>query len=178
MSNVGRWDEWYATLTEPEPYDDKAMYVLGAEWLADCETVEDWGTGKGWFKTLRPDAIGIDGSQTPFADKIADLELYRSTTEGLWMRGVLEHNWGWERILANAVASFTKRMALAVFTPDSTRVEQLAFTDAVGVPDLAIPSPFIEELLVDCDWTYTEHATDTVYGIERLWLISKGDPCE
>lgn len=179
MTNVGKWDGWYANLGDPEPYDDTAMYVLGAEWLAGCDRVEDWGTGRGWFKTLRPDAIGIDGSQTPHADIIADLETYRSTTSGLWMRHVIEHNWAWERILTNAVASFTDRMALCLFTPDGPAVAQLDFVDP-GVPDLCIPTPLIDDVLAEagCDWTCTEYATDTVYGLERLWLISKEAPCE
>jgi len=179
MTNVGKWDGWYADLIEPAPYDDTAMYALGAEWLADCESVEDCVTGRGWFKTLRPDAIGIDGSQTPFADVIADLDTYRSTTPGLWMRGVIEHNWSWERILTNAVVSFTERMALCLFTPDGPQVEQLAFVDPPGVPDLCIPTAFVDDILASfgCDWTCTEYATATTYGVERLWLISKGTPC-
>lgn len=172
VSNVGKWNPWYGGLTEPAPYNDTATYKIGAAWLESCETVEDWGTGRGWFKTLRPDAIGIDGSQTPFADVIADLAEYRSQVDGIWMRGVAEHDWQWQKILTNAFSSFTQRMALVMFTPDGPDVEQCDFTAELGVPDLIIPTRFVDDLIpagVTVEFSVVE--TDTRYGAERVWLL-------
>ena len=49
MTNVGRWDQWYAGLGDPEPYDDPAIYLLAAKELgvdpARCCVVEDSGIG-------------------------------------------------------------------------------------------------------------------------------------
>jgi hypothetical protein len=172
-SNVGRWDDWYAELTEPAPYDDVTTYSIGAEWLEPCVTVEDWGTGRGFFKTLRPDAVGIDGSQTPFADTIADLADYRSEVEGIFMRGVIEHDWRWEQILANALASFTRRMCLVLFTADAKEVAQVGWTSELGVPDLSIPSRYVDEMCAGlvADWFSLD--TDTTYGVERVWLLER-----
>lgn len=176
MSNVGRWDQWYVDLTDPEPYDDTTTYGIGADWLADCETVEDWGTGRGWFKTLRPDAVGIDGSKTPHADVTADLAEYRSTVDGVFMRGVAEHDFRWRQIIENAWSSATERMALVVFTPEpeSGDVEQVGWTDGLNVPDLAIPSAHIDRLVSDaavCVKRTLETATQ--YGVERVWLLAR-----
>lgn len=173
MTNVGRWDQWYAELTSPEPYDDVATYSIGADWLAPCETVEDWGTGRGYFLTLRPDAVGIDGSQTPFAKVIADLAEYTSSPEGIFMRGVIEHDWRWEQILANALASFTKRMCLVLFTPDAPDVRQLDWIAELGVPDLAIPSRFVDEMASGLVADSFSLDTATTYGVERVWLLER-----
>jgi hypothetical protein len=123
---LNEWDGHYATLTQPEAYGGDASYRLAAEWVKDCQSVEDWGCGKGWLRSMvDPKAyIGVDGSRTPFADVIADLTTYRSQCEGLVLRHVLEHSRDWVKILDNAVASFTKRLCIVLFTPlaDQTTV--------------------------------------------------------
>jgi len=56
---LGRWDPWYARLprgTPPMPYGRSSSYRRGADWLADCPLVEDWGAGTGWLRTLIPPA--------------------------------------------------------------------------------------------------------------------------
>ena len=53
------------------------------------------------------------------------------------MRHILEHNYEWARILDNALASFTERMALILFTPEQEVTEEIAFRSDVGVPDIA-----------------------------------------
>ena len=173
MSNAGKWDPWYEGLTSPAPYDDVATYKIGADWLEPCATVEDWGTGRGWFKTLRPDAIGIDGSCSPFADVTADLADYTSSPAGIFMRGVIEHDWRWEQILRNAVASFTERMCLVMFTPDAREVAQIGFTTELGVPDLAIPSRYVDEIAAGLVADSFSLDTDTTYGVERVWLLQR-----
>jgi hypothetical protein len=99
MSNLGKWNKWYTGLQGTLPssfrFADTITYSLGAKFLEDCTIVEDWGVGAGGFKKYRPDAIGIDGSQTPFADKIVDLVNYRSNVDGIFMRHVLER---WARL--------------------------------------------------------------------------------
>ena len=53
------------------------------------------------------------------------------------MRHVIEHNEAWGRILDNAVASFTERMVLILFTPERATTEAIAFHPDLGVPDIA-----------------------------------------
>lgn len=173
MTNLGKWDPWYEGLTDSAPYDDVATYTIGAEWLEPCATVEDWGTGRGYFKTLRPDAVGIDGSCTPFADRIADLADFTSSPDGIFMRGVIDHDWRWEQILRNAVSSFRHRMCLVLFTPDVPEVRQLDFTPELGVPDIAIPSRYVDEIVAGLVADSFSLDTDTRYGVERVWLLER-----
>src|SRR5262249_21544228 len=102
-------------------FADTATYRLGAKFLEDCAVVEDWGVGAGGFKRYRPDAIGIDGSKTPFADKIVDLVSYRSNVDGIFIRHVLEHNYDWPRILDNPLHS-AKKVCVLFFVPFSTEL--------------------------------------------------------
>ncbi len=126
VSNVGLWDEMFAGAKEPMPFADTATYELGARWLEDLD-VEDWGCGLGWMRNLIPPERyrGIDGSRSKFADEIVDLTEYRSRTPGLFMRHVLEHDPQWQKVLDNAIASFTERMFLVLFTPFSEETRDL-----------------------------------------------------
>ena len=47
MSNMGKWDGRYGSLVGPEPYGTTESYRIGAEFLRDCATVEDWGAARG-----------------------------------------------------------------------------------------------------------------------------------
>ena len=98
------------------------------------------------------------------------------TSTAYFMRHVLEHNVEWRRILAGAIASFRKRMALIIFTPfaETTRVMSTALhCTSVSVPDLS----FRKEDLTQCfdDLRYTEESlkTDTQYGVEHIFYIEK-----
>lgn len=163
-TNAGLWDKWYAGLTEPEPYADTPTYLLGAEWLADCELVEDWGCGKGWLRTLRPDGYrGVDGSHSPFADEVADLTEYRSEVPGIFMRHVLEHNPEWEKVLDNALASFTERMALILFTPLASETHDLEWEDPPGVPNLSFRLEDLTERM-NCEVTMESVDSPVKYG--------------
>lgn len=138
-SVVGAWDSQYQHLTERQPYGSAATYEVARAFLHDCETVEDWGCGMGWFKMLRPDARGIDGSCTPFADEIADLTTYTSAVDGILLRHVLDHNYAWEAILGNAIASARRKIVVVLFLPTvpetrTTRVDGYLYP---GVPDIA-----------------------------------------
>lgn len=177
MSNVGKWDGWYRSLDSPWPYGDTESYRIGAEYLADCDVVEDWGCGAGWFTRFRTHGyVGVDGSQSPFATRVVDLEEYTSSADGIFMRHVLEHNYQWSRILRNAVSSFRKRLVLAIFTPWSDReTRQIAFVDRVGVPDISFRKGDIEEILGDVHWELIELISPkTLYGQEHVFLVSRG----
>lgn len=177
-TNLGKWDRWYAGLTNPQPYGDSTTYQLGAEWLEGLDLIEDWGCGKGWFRTFIPDGVsyrGIDGSATPFAAEIVDLAEYRSTVPGIFMRHVLEHDYRWRAILANALASFTERMVLVLFTPLAVETHQIAWNEDPGVPDLSFRLADIETYLqmLGCTWTVEHLETATQYGVETVLRIAK-----
>lgn len=173
MSNLGKWDRWHSLVgEEPEPFGLSVTYELGAEWLAVCATVEDWGCGRGWMRRLiHADRYrGIDGSKTPFADVIADLATYRSQAGGVFIRHVLEHDYRWPAILDNALASAQERLFLAVFTPLADQTHQIAFADDPGVPDLAFR---LDDLTGPVDaagfaWTVETLETPTQYGAETV----------
>lgn len=117
--SVGAWDDHYRNLAEPFAYGEDKPYLIAAEWVVDCATVEDWGCGGGWLRRFIDATayVGLDGSCSPYADKVVDLATYRSSVEGIVMRSVLEHNDDWQPILDGALASFTRRFFLALFTP-------------------------------------------------------------
>ncbi len=177
MSNLGCWDRWYDGLTEPAPYGLTETYALGASFLAPCALVEDWGCGKGWFRAhgLRPGQGygGIDGSKTPFADVIADLASYRSRVPGIFIRHVLEHDYRWRQILANAVASFTERLVLVLFTPMQDETRELAFAPDPGVPDLGFAEQDIAAFFDGCQWRAETLATATQYGTETIFFVGR-----
>jgi len=137
--------------------------------------VEDWGCGKGWLTTLveRSRYRGIDGSQSPFADVIADLRTYRSAAPGIFMRHVLEHNWDWAQIPDNAIQSFTERMALIVFTPFGEETKDIAVSPSIPVPDLSFRLGDLTERFADARWTSETIATATQYGIETIFRLER-----
>jgi len=182
-SNLGKWDRWYELIpagSAPQPYGPSPTYRLGADWLADCSLVEDWGCGKGWLRTLvPPDRYrGLDGSCSPFADRIVDLAEYRSSVPGIFMRHVLEHDYRWRTILANACGSFTQRMALIVFTPFAAEGEgthDVEFEEDPGVPNLSFD---LKELLAvlsagGVTGTGQQYATDTKFETETVFLLER-----
>jgi hypothetical protein len=178
MGNVGVWDVWYAGSgrEEPRPYGDVHTYGIGADWLAGCGLVADWGCGFGWLRTLiEPDRyIGIDGSQTPHADIIADLTEYREPTPGVFMRHVIEHNREWRKVLANAVASAQERMVLILFTPMADATCDLPTDHGLDVPDISFAlvdlEPFFDGMTVQMETL----ATGTQYGVETVFLMERG----
>jgi len=181
MSNLNKWNRWYHDLSEPQAYGNTRTYQIGADWLADCKVIEDWGCGKGWFSTfVGPEQVyvGVDGSKTPYATKQADLVDYQSTCDGLFMRHVLEHDPRWEVILFNAMQSFLHRMCLVLFTPrNEMGTTQIAWNDDPGVPDLSLGRHEIEATIhlsgVEICGSPQHLKTKTQYGEETVYLLEK-----
>jgi hypothetical protein len=183
MGNVGKWDEWYRHVSS-EPgafaYGDTVTYELGAEFLGDCTDVEDWGCGAGGFRRFRPDAIGIDGSDTPFADKkYVDLSAYTSSCDGIFMRHVLEHNRDWKVILDNAIRSARKKICVVLFTPlNDVGTAEIARNGGsrVDVPDLSLGRDELDVVLAKHGLTKVRierRETATKYGAEHVVYIEK-----
>ncbi len=174
-------------------YGETDTYHLGAQWLAPCAEVQDWGCGRGYFKVAWEQHakgryvgvdVGVDSVPThnPFADVVADLTNYRTSTSGIFMRHVLEHNYEWRDILDNAASSFTDRMFLAIFTPWSTEhTEQVLTTHGPPEypfydppqPNLAFDPPQIEAYFEGMTWTRETIQTGTQYGLEHIFRVSK-----
>jgi hypothetical protein len=179
-SNVSKWDKWFAYIKlgdEPFFYGKTITYELGHEFLKDCKTVEDWGTGGGGFKSYRKDAIGVDGSNTPFAQKkFVDLVNYVSNCDGIFMRHVLEHNYEWDKILHNAIKSANKKICVVMFIPfNDDETKQLAF-NSIGVPDLAISKNKFYSILQEYSnikYSCVNYKTETQYGYEQIIYIEK-----
>jgi hypothetical protein len=176
LTNVGKWAAWYQELDVPWPYGDTTSYEIGAAWIAGCAMIEDWGCGAGWLRTLLPPARyrGLDGTASPCCDAVVDLVAYRSRVPGVFMRHVLEHNYEWTWILDNAVASFTERMVLILFTPERETTEEIAFRSDLGVPDLAFRlADITERFPPDVTYTVERILSATQYGCETIFLLAR-----
>jgi len=184
MSRKNWWDSVYEQNSPPKMYSDDKTAERGAEYLdiPSVKTIEDWGCGWGGFKNYigsHQRYVGIDGSQTPAADKIVDLETYKSEVDAIYMRHVLEHNPGWKNILENAVQSFTKHLVIVIFTPfqeDETRIIQ-EYDNWNGTGQTMVDIGFKYEDITQClgDLVFiTENLkTPTQYGVETIFYISK-----
>jgi hypothetical protein len=175
-TNIGKWATWYQDLEAPWAYGDPTSYEIGAAWLAGCTLIEDWGCGAGWLRTLLPPERywGLDSTASPFCDAVFDLVTYRSRVPGVFLRHVLEHNEAWARILDNAVASFTDRMVLILFTPERPVTEVIAWHSEIGVPDIAFRLTDLTDRFPP-DVTYTVHwiPSGTQYGEETILLLER-----
>jgi hypothetical protein len=176
MSNVGKWDTHYADVDTWQPYGASGSYEFGAAALADCDTIEDWGCGLGWFRRWIPvhRYVGVDGSASKFADVVDDLVTRDTLVEGLFMRHVLEHNYDWELLLDNALGSFTERMVLVTFTPwtEQTPHEELRFEEDYGVPTLALNYDLLLNHLVGFEVGQVDiESPQTFYGRETIFTI-------
>lgn len=176
---LGKWDEWYkdADTMGSFAYGDTITYKLAADFLADMKEVEDWGCGTGGFKRLyKGKYTGIDGSDNPFVDKVVDLQTYQSSVDGIMMRHVLEHNYNWKDILANAVSSFKKKYCLILFTPLLDETQEIAHNKkhGVDVPDIAFNRKDIEQFFKGLKWRLQDNIkTRTNYKVEHVYYIEK-----
>lgn len=171
---VGKWEPYYRDVTEPQAFSDSPTYTLASEWVADCETVEDWGCGLGWMRHFIDAGryVGVDGSASRFADVVTDLASRDSQPDGIVMRHVLEHNDDWRPILENALRSFRRRFALVVFTPFADTTHEIGRTD---VPVISFAKNDLTSLFAGLDWTEQQISTDSQYGTETVFYISR-DP--
>jgi len=173
MTNLGKWNRWYTDLDEPQSYGSTETYQIGADFLADCDTIEDWGCGKGFMRTLvDPKRYrGIDGSKTRFADEVVDLVGYRSSVDGVFMRHVLEHDWRWAQILSNAVESAQRKLVLVLFTPMVDVTHEIAWNEDPGVPDISFALSDLEMFLERFDVIEVQTLDSaTQYGTETVLL--------
>src|SRR4030042_6592734 len=147
-SNVNKWNFWQ--WNPIRVFSNCKSMDLGNKFLKDCKTVEDWGTGDGLFKFYRKDAVGVDGSNTPGADKkFIDLINYISDCEGIFIRHVFEHNFEWDKILFNSLKSATKKICIVMFIPfsDNDTVENKSSPN--GVPNLSISNKKFFKIIED-----------------------------
>src|SRR4051812_20430586 len=157
MTSIGKWDNSYKNLNSaPDSalYGNTITYRIAADFLADCESVEDWGVGTGGFLNFMPDAIGIDGSNTPFAQVIADLATYKSNPEGVHMRHVLEHNYDWQPVLRNALKSASKKICVTNFIALGEVTKEIAHNSEVfgiDVPDMQLSKAEFEAIIYECN---------------------------
>ena len=205
-TSAGLWDHRYADADPDHPahYIDTRTYADGVRWLGDARdpgetvvTVEDWGCGLGWFAhTARAmeaplAVVGIDGSHSPFADRVEDLGAtdYWADPDRLrapcaFMRAVAEHNHDPGRVLWNFARAFSRRGYVAFFTPMATDSDVPVALAAEapgypGVPDMSLPAPWVEAIWAEAglDWTTEQLTSDTAYGVEtvyRLWRPGHG----
>ena len=183
-SRMGLWDKSYSNSPQKKMYDDPTTGKIAGGFLnkGDILTVEDWGCGYGGFENYtgkHQTHVGIDGSHSPFASKIADLETYTSDTDAIHMRHILEHNPNWLIILHNSLKSFNKRMVLTLFTPYQNKTHILARypnfnKTGVEMIDIGFLRDDIVNEFTEIDWFSVEYIkTETQYGIEHMFFLEK-----
>jgi hypothetical protein len=183
-TRFGLWDSYYAGSPPRGVYGDPSTVQRAAEFFntADIQTVEDWGCGLGGLSAfLAPHQhyVGVDGSRSPYANMIVDLEGYRSDVDAVHLRHVLEHNFAWENILRNALASYRCRMVLTLFTPWSACTRAIAeYPNFLGTGATMIDLSFCRDEVIaifqEENWSSQENIqTRTQYGIEHMFFFIK-----
>lgn len=112
---------WRVNL-QHQVYGSTTTYQMAAEWLSPCATVADWGGGFGHFQSYLPTTTAytlVDGTQQVEGQVLADLAHYRTPSEGILLRHVLDMTEDWFSVLYNALSAFTYRMAVITFTEDA-----------------------------------------------------------
>lgn len=185
VSRAGLWDSDYSKQGyQRQVYGDDTTVRKGAAFLnqPDIITVEDWGCGYGGVKlylAAHQKYIGIDGSRSLFADKIADLEKYTSSADGIFLRHVLDHNPNWQTVLTNALSSFKKRMVLILFTPyqEETRViREYPNWGGSGQSmwDIGFKRSDIIDFFSHLKWSSEENLqTKTGYSVEHIFYLER-----
>jgi hypothetical protein len=112
---------------------------------------------------------------------VADLADYTSTTDGLVLRHVLEHDRRWPLILRNALASFRRRMVLVVSTPFVRATAESRRESAPDSDAKPIQIHFCRrDLVAEFDgipFRLEENvATDSPYGREHIFYLCKDGP--
>lgn len=176
-----RWypliDAWRYDQLPRFQFGDDTSYRRGLAFLDGHGTIEDWGCGftRARHFVTQSRYVGLDGS-SPDADQMVDLTTYRSTTDCIFMRHVLEHNGHWRTILHNAVASFTRRMVLIVFTPFADATHVIATSNgmtSIPVPDISFKKTDLTALFAGVRYHEESLSTDTQYGTEHVFYLEK-----
>jgi N-terminal domain of galactosyltransferase len=171
-----RWPGIRGDEDAPRAFGDDTTYARARDFLRDLD-VEDWGCGLGWFRRHATGAYrGVDAVATRFADVITDLRRYRSRSPGLLVRHVLEHNDDWRPILRNALASFTRRMTLVIFTPPAPRTHVLRRVEhapGLVLPEIAFARTDLAGELGPLLVGEEIIATDTQYGVEHVFYLER-----
>lgn len=133
-SMLNKWANHRAETSGGEFYGIEETYARAAKFLAEGP-VEDWGCGTCYARKFFPNGyLGVDGTPD-YCDKTAELARYKTHTHGILLRHVLEHNFEWETILKNALASCAK-LAIVVCTPFEDTTHIIRF-DEFGIPIFA-----------------------------------------
>lgn len=112
-------------------YGIEETYKKAAAFL-DGGPVEDWGCGKAYARKFFTQPYkGVDGTPDG-CDTVVDLTKYKSQVHGILMRHVLEHNFEWEKVLKNALASAEK--IVVIVCTDFSDTTHLLYIDQWGIP--------------------------------------------
>jgi glycosyltransferase involved in cell wall biosynthesis len=158
-------------------------FKRAAAYLAGLGRVEDWGCGTAYFKRFVPEGcyVGIDNDPSADSDLASDLASYTSTSDGIFLRHVLEHDLRWRIILSNALASFRRRMVLVVSTPfvratvENHRVQHPVASGSR--PELHFCRGDLVRALHGISFRLEENVpTDSPFGREHIFYICKDGP--
>ena len=191
-SNVGKWashftDPWIARRqASGRKYAGALSYQLAARFFEDVDAVEDWGGGLGAFRAFLPANINyrmVDGTASPYADHVEDLELYRSQANGILLRHVLDHNSGWENILRNALSSFQQKLCVILFCPwsdgDTKELDKIFHVGGHLIPLISFRRQDIEDCIesfpgVRYRLEENIHNPKSEFRVEHIFYIEKG----
>ena len=169
--------------TRPRRDGCDTTFKRGAAYLSGVGRVEDWGCGTAYFKRFVPAGCywGIDHDPSAARDLAADLAGYTSTTDGLFLRHVLEHDSRWRSILQNALASFRRRMVLVVFTPFARATAEHRRVQGPAASDFRPEIHFCRGDLVrefrGVSFRLEENIpTDSPFGREHVFYLCKDGP--
>lgn len=168
---LGRWN--YGN-SQQFAYGEETSYKKAIEFLDGPWTIEDWGCGTAWAKKFVKQGryVGVDGTWSPHCDLVTDLRTYKSKAEAILIRHILEHNWRWKEILANAMASFQKKFALILFTPFAEETKPIGMSWGT-VPDLSFKKEDLLGFLKPHTFTEESLKTATQYGVEHIFYVTR-----
>lgn len=166
---TGKWNVIYQKCITPINLGSEQTYKVGMEFLNDCNEVEDWGGGTGYAKKycLSPRYEIIDGSLSKNNNIIQDLRNYKSKTEGIFMRHVLDHNPEWKLILNNALNSFTKKFCLIIGGKFRDETKIVNIIQDRGISNIEFKRSDIEQELKNFKFGYLNIDDEPVFFIEK-----------
>lgn len=166
---------WNYLGVEQFPYGDTTTYEIGMDLLKDCSTICDWGCGTAYAQRyIKPGQTytGVDFTPSKFNHITADLRWLQHKSEGIFMRHVLEHNFEWKEILKNALASFTKRFVLIMFTILVPKT-QVIYMNWPTIPTMAFSATDLHGTIEETHKIVSigQYTTKTEFGHERIMVI-------